>query len=137
MSAFHKGQLCCYILRKSQSSFHVNIAGCATVSELKEKILLKNQNTIVGVDEHQLKIWKVCVFELSNLNQLLRADKHYISTKDLKAQLANLQLRDESPTTMLWMAPYCCPANFSTHVWGRFTLSQRFRMVGIQSSVFF
>jgi len=30
------------------------------VSELKEKILLKNQNTIVGVDEHQLKIWKVC-----------------------------------------------------------------------------
>jgi len=65
------------------------------VSELKEKILLINQNTIVGVDEHQLKIWKVCAFDLSNLNQLIRADKHYMSTKDLETQLANLQLRDD------------------------------------------
>lgn len=96
MSAFHTDKLYCYILGKSQSSFHVNIAGCATVSELKEKILLKNQNSIVGVDEHQLKIWKVCAFELSNLNQLLRADEHYMSTKDLKTQLANLQLRDDN-----------------------------------------
>ncbi len=79
----------------SQSSFHVNIADCATVSELKEKILLENQNTIVGVDVHQLKIWKVGAFELSNLNQLLRADKHYMSAKDLKTQLTNLQLRDD------------------------------------------
>jgi hypothetical protein len=96
MSAFRTGKLYCYILRKSQSSFHVNIADCATVSELKEKILLKNQNSVVGVDEHQLKIWKVCAFELLNLKQLLRADKHYMSTKDLKTQLANLQLCDDS-----------------------------------------
>jgi len=34
-----------------------DITDCTTVSELKEKILLKNQNT---TDEHQLKIWKVC-----------------------------------------------------------------------------
>jgi len=34
------------------------------VWQLKEKILLKNQNSVVGVDEHQLKIWKVCAFEL-------------------------------------------------------------------------
>jgi hypothetical protein len=61
----------------------LSFADCTTVSELKEKILLKNQNTIVGVDEHQLKIWKVCAFELSNLNQSLSADKHYMSTKDL------------------------------------------------------
>src|SRR5258708_27729273 len=95
MSAFRSGKLYCYILRMSQSSFHVNIADCATVSELKEKILLENQNTIVGVDVHQLKIWKVGAFELSNLNQLLRADKHYMSAKDLKTQLTNLQLRDD------------------------------------------
>jgi hypothetical protein len=76
MSAFRSGKLYCYILRKSQSSFHVNITGCATVSELKERILLKKQNTIVGVDDDQLKIWKVCAFELSNLNQpKLRAEK--------------------------------------------------------------
>ena len=63
MSAFRSGKLYCYILRKSQSSFYVNIMGCATVSELKERILLKNQNTLVGVDEHQFKIWKVCPFD--------------------------------------------------------------------------
>ena len=28
------------------------------------------------------------------LNQLLRADEHYMSTKDLKIQLANLRLED-------------------------------------------
>ena len=50
MSAFRTGKLYCYILRKSQSSLHVDITDCTTVSELKEKILLKNQ----------LKIWKVC-----------------------------------------------------------------------------
>jgi len=33
-------------------------------------------------------------FVLSNLNQVLRADEHYMATKDLKTQLANLQLRD-------------------------------------------
>ena len=31
-----------------------------------------------------------------NLKQLLRADRNYMSTKDLKTQLANLQLRDGS-----------------------------------------
>ena len=66
------------------------------MSELKEKILLKNQNSVVGVYEDQLKIWKVCPFELLNLKQLLRADKHYLSTRDLKTQLANLQLCDGS-----------------------------------------
>ena len=39
-------------------------------------------------------------------------------------------------TTMLWMVPYC-RADFPTQIWGRFTLSRRFRMVVIQSSVFF
>jgi len=95
MSAFRSGKLYCYILRKSQSSFHVNIMGCATVSELKERILLKKQNTIVGVDDDQLKIWKVCAFELSNLKQPLRADKYYMSTENLTTQLANLQLHDD------------------------------------------
>jgi hypothetical protein len=96
MSAFRSGKLYCYILRKSQSSFHVNITGCATVSELKERILLKKQNTIVGVDDDQLKIWKVCAFELSNLNQpKLRAEKYYMSTENLTTQLANLQLHDD------------------------------------------
>jgi len=56
-------------------------------------ILLKNLSSVVGVDEHQLKIWKVCAFELLNL---LRADKHYMSTKDPKTQLANLELCDGS-----------------------------------------
>lgn len=63
------------------------------MSELAEKILLKNQNTIVGLDGHQLKIWKA--FELSNLNQPLRADKYYMSTENLTTQLANLQLHDD------------------------------------------
>ena len=62
------------------------------MSELAEKILLKNQNTIVGLDGHQLKIWKA--FELSNLNQPLRADKYYMSTENLTTQLANPQLHD-------------------------------------------
>ena len=96
MSTFRTGKLYCYILRKSQSSFHVNIADCATVSELREKILLKNISAVAGVNEDQLKIWKVCPFELLDLKQLLKADKHYLSTKDLKTQLANLQLCDGS-----------------------------------------
>ena len=65
------------------------------MSELKEKILLKKQNTIVGVDDDQLKIWKVGAFELSELNQPLRAEKYYMSTENLTTQLANLQLHDD------------------------------------------
>jgi len=44
MFAFRTGKLC---------SFYVNIADCATVSELEKKILPRNQNFVVGVDEHQ------------------------------------------------------------------------------------
>ena len=66
------------------------------MSDLREAILSKSENTLVGVDAQQLKIWKVCTFELSNLNQVLRADKHYMSTKDLKTQLAGLQLPDRN-----------------------------------------
>ncbi len=96
MSALRGGwfKLYCHILKMSKSSFHVDIAEEASVSELKEAILIRNENTLVDVDGHQLKIWKVCAFELSNSKQVLRVDKHYMSTKDLKTQLANLQLCD-------------------------------------------
>ena len=80
------------VLKKSESSFHVDLAEDATVSELKEAILIKNKNTLLGVDAHQLKVWKVCAFE--HLNLVLTTDKHYISAKDLRTQLVNLQLRD-------------------------------------------
>ncbi len=98
MSALRQGRfrLYCYILKKSESSFHVDIAEGANVSDLREAILSKSENTLAGVDAQQLKIWKVCTFELSNLNQVLRADKHYMSTKGFKTQLANLQLPDRN-----------------------------------------
>jgi len=58
MSALRGGwfKLHCYILKNSESSFHVDIADEATVSELKEAILIKNENTLVDMDGHQLKI---------------------------------------------------------------------------------
>jgi hypothetical protein len=99
MSALRGGRfrLYCYILKKYRRSVHVDVAGDLTVSDLREELLnlSKSENTLVGVDAQQLKIWKVRTFQLSNLNPVLKADKHYMSTQDLKTQLANLQLLDK------------------------------------------
>jgi hypothetical protein len=104
MSALHSGMFLCYILEQSDA-FHVDILASDTVSDLKDAILSKNPNTFVGVDAYQLKVWKVCAFELPNLNQVLKADKRYmLSTKALKTQLANLQLSNADslePTSLL------------------------------------
>ena len=82
MSALRAGRFkpYCYILNRSESSFHVDIADGATVSELKQEILIKKQEYACGCGWASAQIWKVCMFELSNLNQVLGAEKHYMST---------------------------------------------------------
>ena len=53
-------KLFCFILQKSESSFHVDIAASETVSDLRDAILAKNSNTLRNVDSHQLNLYKVC-----------------------------------------------------------------------------
>jgi len=62
MSSLYAGniKLFCFILKKSENTFHVDIAASKTVSDLKEDILAKNSNTLGNVDSHQLNLYKVC-----------------------------------------------------------------------------
>ena len=107
MSALRGGmfQLFCFILQKSESHFHVDVAASGTVSHLKDAILKKNPNTLRNVDSHQLKLYKVCDFcGPSSSTKPTTSHKHYITPANIKAQLDNVQLSSKDllePTELL------------------------------------
>ena len=55
-----KFKLFCWVLRKSDSAFPVNIRKSETVGDLKAAIKKEKENALVGIDPDDLNIWKVC-----------------------------------------------------------------------------
>ena len=54
-----KFKLFCWILRKSNSAFPINIGKSETVGDLREAIKKAKENALVGIDPDKLIIWKV------------------------------------------------------------------------------
>jgi hypothetical protein len=54
-----KFRLVCWILRKSDSAFPVNIGKSETVGDLRAAIKKAKENALVGIDPDALIIWKV------------------------------------------------------------------------------
>ena len=54
-----KFKLFCWILRKSDSAFPINISKSETVGDLKAAIKKEMEHTLLGMDSDTLIIWKV------------------------------------------------------------------------------
>lgn len=54
-----KLKLFCWVLRKSNSAFPVNIGKSKTVGDLRAAIKKEKEHALVGTDPDALEIWKV------------------------------------------------------------------------------
>ena len=53
-------KLFCWVFRKSDSAFLINIGKSETVGDLRAVIKKEKENALVGIDSNTLIIWKVC-----------------------------------------------------------------------------